>query len=284
MIHSTLRRRAAGVLAIIVCLIATLTASADAKRLPDGRYQHTFEFKPEGNPKRVNVAGSFNNWSADANPMKRDNDGVWRASIPLAEGVHHYKFVIDGNNWVNDPKADPSLNEGDNYGGTNSGVFVGPDGRKLPPAQPNAINLDAVNHDRTDLRDVNVVSRELLLLALRMQADDAQKVVARVQADKSGQWETYPLVRTTSQHGFDRFGTMIPTKARSLTYYFELTDGSKTTQYPPRSQTSAEEARAIYFSVHMQPKFETPDWAKHAVWYQIFPEQNTRTDENTITT
>ena len=23
----------------------------------------------------------------------------------------------------------------------------------------------------------------------------------------------------------------------------------------------------------MQPKFDTPDWAKHAVWYQIFPER-----------
>src|SRR5687768_10467083 len=163
MIHSTLRRRAAGILAIVIGLIVSSSAQGDAKRLPDGRYEQTFEFKPEGNPKRVNVAGSFNNWSSDANSMKRGSDGVWRASIPMAEGVHHYKFVIDGSKWINDPHADPSLNEGDNFGGVNSGVFVGADGRKLPPPPPNAINVDALNHDRTDLRDVNVVSRELLL-------------------------------------------------------------------------------------------------------------------------
>jgi 1,4-alpha-glucan branching enzyme len=65
-------------------------------------------------PQKVSVAGSFNNWSADANQMRRGGDGVWRAAVPLAEGVHHYKFVVDGSNWVTDPKADASLNEGDN--------------------------------------------------------------------------------------------------------------------------------------------------------------------------
>src|SRR5262245_6218390 len=141
----TLRRRAARISTTLILLVCALGASAQ-QRQPDGQYLQQFEYKAEGNPQRVNVAGDFNNWSSDANPMTKESD-VWRVSIPMSEGVHHYKFVIDGNKWVNDPKADKSLEEGDNYGGVNSGVFVGPDGRKLPKAQPNAINLEAVSHD-----------------------------------------------------------------------------------------------------------------------------------------
>jgi hypothetical protein len=143
-------------------VLLSSAALAAGERLPSGEYVCAFEFKPEGSAQRVSVAGDFNNWSADATPLKRDEDGVWRGTVAMSEGIHHYKFVIDGNKWVPDPKADASLNEGDNYGGVNSGVFAGPDGRKLPPAQPNAIHDPALAHDRTDLRDQNVVSKNLI--------------------------------------------------------------------------------------------------------------------------
>src|SRR5690606_6080490 len=32
-------------------------------------------------------------------------------------------------------------------------------------------------------------------------------------------------------------------------------------------------AKAAAFAVDMRPRFQTPAWAKHAVWYQIFPER-----------
>ena len=52
---------------------------------------------------RVALAGTFNGWSRDANPMTRGEDGVWRAKIKVHEGIHHYKFVEDDNNWITDP-------------------------------------------------------------------------------------------------------------------------------------------------------------------------------------
>ncbi len=50
----------------------------------------------------VCVAGSFNNWDPGANPLKRQKDGVWKATANLAPGAHEYRFVVDGF-WRDDP-------------------------------------------------------------------------------------------------------------------------------------------------------------------------------------
>ena len=57
----------------------------------------------------VNLAGSFNDWSATATPMADMGDGTYVADVKLEEGVHHYKFVVNGNIWMQDPNSDPSL-------------------------------------------------------------------------------------------------------------------------------------------------------------------------------
>ncbi len=58
--------------------------------------------------------------------------------MELSPRLYHYKFVINGKHWINDPSADSSLSEPDNFGGINSGVRVGEYGKesaKPPPAQ-----------------------------------------------------------------------------------------------------------------------------------------------------
>ena len=44
----------------------------------------------------VALAGSFNGWSTTTTPMVRRPDGTWRAWVPLAEGLHEFKFHING--------------------------------------------------------------------------------------------------------------------------------------------------------------------------------------------
>jgi 1,4-alpha-glucan branching enzyme len=51
----------------------------------------------------VSVAGEFNNWNINANPMQRDATGVWTAVIPIPPGTHGYKFVVNGSEWKMDP-------------------------------------------------------------------------------------------------------------------------------------------------------------------------------------
>jgi 1,4-alpha-glucan branching enzyme len=62
--------------------------------------------------KSVYVAGEFNNWSATANPMKKDTFGIWGAEISLKPGKYQYKFVVDGE-WRLDPNAVETAEDGD---------------------------------------------------------------------------------------------------------------------------------------------------------------------------
>ena len=38
----------------------------------------------------VFVAGTFNDWRADAMPLKRGSDGQWRATLQLPPGSQHH--------------------------------------------------------------------------------------------------------------------------------------------------------------------------------------------------
>lgn len=51
---------------------------------------------------QVFLAGTFNEWKADARPLVRDKAGNWRGSLKLARGRHEFKFVVDGQ-WCCDP-------------------------------------------------------------------------------------------------------------------------------------------------------------------------------------
>lgn len=68
----------------------------------------------------VYVAGSFNGWSGDANPLADDDgDGIWSGTLTLVPGEYEYKFEVD--NWSDDEK----FNDGDPCTVTDpSGQFV----------------------------------------------------------------------------------------------------------------------------------------------------------------
>jgi glycosidase len=200
-------------------------------------------------PKSVHLAGDFNGWSKDAAPMKQVKPNVWAMTLDLTEGLHHYKFVIDGERWIGDPDGDKQLEEDDNYGGRNSGVMVGPDVRKLPPPQPNHVNKDGVVFDQKDPLDVNYFERAEARLRLRAQADDIQTASVGDQ----------PLYRLTSDRGIDTFGGVVRLDSANGSPALSLRDGTDTLR--------------IALNVQSEVSFQTPDWAKHAVWYQIFPER-----------
>ena len=53
--------------------------------------------------KAVTVAGDFNNWDLKANPLKKGKRGVWKVMVRLQPGTYQYKFVVDGDQWKEDP-------------------------------------------------------------------------------------------------------------------------------------------------------------------------------------
>jgi cyclomaltodextrinase len=102
-------------------------------------YSHVFSYSAgDDSFHRVVVAGDFNGWSQEATPMRRLKSGDYGVLVQLTEGVHLYKFLVDGR-WVNDPHSDASLEESDGFGGKNSAALIGPDARKFPAPPPGKI-------------------------------------------------------------------------------------------------------------------------------------------------
>ncbi len=58
--------------------------------------KHTFKYKPEGNPKNVNLFGSFNGWNRENIPMHKNKEGIYETNVPLDPGRYEYKFYVDG--------------------------------------------------------------------------------------------------------------------------------------------------------------------------------------------
>ena len=56
----------------------------------------------EPNARSVKVAGDFSNWETQAIELRKEKDGVWKATVALDPGAHHYRFLVDGQ-WRDDP-------------------------------------------------------------------------------------------------------------------------------------------------------------------------------------
>jgi 1,4-alpha-glucan branching enzyme len=84
-------------------------------------YNHTFKLQGYKDARRVNVAGSFNDWNRRELQMKKTAVG-WMLPIYLREGTHTYKYIVDGN-WITDP-ANP-VTRWDGAGNLNAVVGIG---------------------------------------------------------------------------------------------------------------------------------------------------------------
>jgi len=70
----------------------------------------------EPEAKTVFLAGSFNGWNPEANPMKKNKEGVWSIVLNLFPGVYEYRFVVDGL-WKSDQACEQHYPN--RYGGYN---------------------------------------------------------------------------------------------------------------------------------------------------------------------
>lgn len=71
----------------------------------NGGAKVTFVLPSQPNANHVHVVGDFNDWRAST-PMKQQKDGSWRASVELQPGDYQFRYLVDGNVWVNDEAAD----------------------------------------------------------------------------------------------------------------------------------------------------------------------------------
>jgi len=65
----------------------------------------------------VQLVGDFTHWQKSPIQMQKGGGSVWRATVPLDPGEHHYRFLVDGQ-WRDDPEC--TLHVPNPYGGHDS--------------------------------------------------------------------------------------------------------------------------------------------------------------------
>ncbi len=126
----------------------------------------------------VAVVGDFNDWSADASPMTRTEDGSFRLSLALSPGrAYRYRYLIDRTRWENDWRADSYLPNA--YGGDDSVVDLSAgsprlDSRSEPPAETSDRSYDPT-------RAAQVAEDEKAVRSIPLDTEDGGTVVIEQQ-------------------------------------------------------------------------------------------------------
>ncbi len=67
----------------------------------DNGGSQTFSFRaPDASS--VQLVGDFTQWQESPVDLQRGADGVWLAAVQIPPGMHHYRFLVDGE-WRDDP-------------------------------------------------------------------------------------------------------------------------------------------------------------------------------------
>ncbi len=252
-----------------------LPPSVQAEAVAQRRWRCTFSYLPEGAAQTVTLAGTFNGWSRDAAPLTGPNpEGAWSGTVELPGGVHLYKFVVDGDQWHRDSRNPDGVPDG--HSGQNSVLRLGRiarltesdaeigDGRieglalEHDPSRPlyfqPLTSERALVRYRTLARDVERVTLVTRTgLATELQVADQDSVFALWEAEA-------PLFPADPEAPDD---TPVLDERAAVEYTFVLTDGA-TRVSDPTTYRAANLGDQI---------FRTPEWAKHAIWYQVFPDR-----------
>lgn len=63
----------------------------------------SFSFRAPG-ATSVMLVGDFTHWQQTPLSLRKQADGVWRATVALEPGEHRYRFLVDGD-WRDDPEC-----------------------------------------------------------------------------------------------------------------------------------------------------------------------------------
>lgn len=102
----------------------TATGQPGALNDPRDSYRVDFVLPEQFEATTIAIVGEFNGWSRTALAMERTESGKWSAAIELPRGRYRFRYLIDGERWENDRRADAY--EPNEFGGDDSVIVVGP--------------------------------------------------------------------------------------------------------------------------------------------------------------
>jgi cyclomaltodextrinase len=233
----------------------------------DGKVDYTFAYTPDRNVSSVHLAGTFNNWDRAAQPMRLDG-GTWKATLRLAAGRYLYKFVLDGKDWITDPKA--KRNEDDGGGNVNSVLMlVPPDYVKPAQAGDGTIARSALFHDR-NIPSLNW-DKGKLTVSLRTRPGDLSQIEMFLEDPKGEKCVELHEAARDDLYAHNQ-ATVAWDRKKDLKYRFMLVDGATRLYYTPAGVSEAPGQPFVLKAKGFKP-FVTPNWVEKSVFYQIFPDR-----------
>ncbi len=248
--------------------VGLLPPSIGAEAGGDGLWHVTFRYTPADRVESVSLAGSFNGWNPHAEPMSVSQAGsAWSYTTLLGPGKYMYKFVLNGNRWVHDPLNSEKVD--DNHNGFNSVLVLGrlaamnTSNGKLGDEKINAVGL--LHNPKLPLY-FQPLWADRMLLRYRALAHDAAHVWVAIKgagltemhlATEDPLFATWEALVRLPENLSARNGP------RQITYTFVLADRNKRVGDPHTYNVQIDASHV----------FQTPNWAKNAIWYQIMPER-----------
>ena len=240
----------------VVFLIFTLSGITWGLTL----FRVQFRLKPPPGTDSVYLAGTFNNWSTNADKMIKVNSEYTIEKL-LPQGEYQYKFVVNGTDWYQDPNNPREVPDG--FGGVNSVIQVSPETfpQVVFKRGDGIIAVNALMHNPKKLYFSNYVD-SVLILRLRLIQDDVDSVIVFISYQDTSFTQKLNLEQSRIPYEDATGAIVVPSD--SFIYFFRIYDGRSGLVYPeqPIAWTRKD---AIVFRI--------PEWVQGAIIYQIFPER-----------
>ena len=212
-----------------------------------------FTYKTDNSRLAVNVAGTFNEWDKQSDNMSYNKAaGAFETTLDLAPGAYEYKFVINHSKWLLDPKR-PSRKSSDGNENSVINVTLPIDLRKVKP-DDGKIYKQYVRHKPGQSKFLTEYGGKVYFLLQTLKNDAAAVSIVINGAP-------HKMYFGGSGMYLDYYFSILPNKTKTMTYSFSVKD--KKAQY--RTKTFIYKAGSR--------EFNTPEWVKTSVFYQIFPER-----------
>lgn len=240
--------------------------------LAQGEVLHTFVYVADQDLKTVSVAGTFNNWNKDARILEKQKDGrTWKTTYRLSPGKHSYKFVLDGDRWVTDPRA--VRNEDDGNGNTNSILIILPAGYDKPAMIGDGMVTQSAIRHVPHVPDLNY-DRGQLTIMLRARPNDVGSVAVQFGSKR------IPMKMDGADDLYANYVCSLPwSNASSVSYSFVLDDRGGIVYYGVDG-FSRTPTNGFTLSPQLFKPFEVPQWVEKSVFYQIFPDRFDNGDQS----
>ncbi len=248
----------------------TLPSSISVEMIEPGRWRCTFRVRPSHPPDTLTLAGTMNGWNKAATPLSGpDEDRWWTCTLELPVGRYLYKFVANDNHWFPDPRNPDK--EPDGHSGHNSVLRLGHLAhleRSGASRGDGTIEGRAIEHDPQRPRYYQPLPDRYIQVRVQTLAHDVEQAWLCIHYG-----DCVPMTPVVENELFtlwegivqipELYANMSSSSGRKPEYMFLFEDGDVRRCYPV----------SYGVPVTTEAVFSTPDWAKHAIWYQIFPDR-----------